>query len=137
MGRERSQKSQGKGRTFPPARDKERNPKPRLFPVPQSPFTHPRGPHTRASRTLRHSVMTKKGRKPSVSSGTAEQVADLTWACRKSDMERRLRGQSSLTGGVGLSLVIYRGSGLCPKNGVWVLKMVARWISVQKVTLLP
>lgn len=45
-----------------------------------SSFTHPGGPHTKGSGTSRHSVMTKREIKPSVSAGTAGQIADLTWA---------------------------------------------------------
>lgn len=43
-------------------------------------FTHPVGPHTKGSGTSRHSVMTKRETKPSVSAGTAGKIADLTWA---------------------------------------------------------
>lgn len=43
-------------------------------------LTHPVGPHTEGSGTSRHSVMTKRETKPSVSVGTAGEIADLTWA---------------------------------------------------------
>lgn len=84
--------------------------------------------------------MTKKERKPSVSSGTAGQVADLSWACRcqtwregSDDVITTLRGQS-LMGGTQLSLILYRGSRLCTENGYECWRWQARGHQCKKVT---
>lgn len=67
---------------LPPQLSREKEPQTRAA-LPHSDLgslTHPGGPHTKGSGTSEHSEMTKRETKPSVSAGTAGDIADLTWA---------------------------------------------------------